>query len=187
MGRKALSALMIGALLTTATAPAFAGDDRHWRDRDDRIEDRYDRWEDRRDWREDRWERRAERRWDDRRWDDRRWDDRRGPPPWARGRGGPAFWDDRGRVIVVDRRPVYVDRRPIYAAPPRWTRYEDPYRGYVVYRDRPDVVFVHGRPYRTWYDPRRQGYYYRDNNGRDVLLGVALGAIGLAAVLAATR
>jgi hypothetical protein len=67
-------------------------------------------------------------------------------------------------------------------------RYSDYRRPHIVYYDRrPDVVYVYGRPHRYHYDQQRRHYYYRDNNGSTVVLGAALGAIGLAAILSATH
>jgi hypothetical protein len=58
----------------------------------------------------------------------------------------------------------------------------------IVYYDRrPDVVYVSGRAHRYYYHPQRRVYYYRDTRGNQVVLGAALGAVGLAAILSASR
>lgn len=178
-------------------------DRRDWRDdrRDDRRDWRDDRRDDRRDWRDDRRDWRDDRRdWrDDRRgWsrDDRRWGDSRywggydprGSAPrgwvWSNGRWVPDTWVRERAWRGAHRHQVQVYDSWRGQWNPGWSR-SGQFVGppVIYYRDRPDVVFVRGRPSQYWYDPHRQGYYTRDSDGSDILLGVAIGAIGLALAL----
>jgi hypothetical protein len=168
MSNKWISALITGALLIGQTAPAFAYD----RDRDDWHEDRQERrWDDRDD-------RRGHGRWHNERRDHDRWDDRY-------ERAG-HHWRDRDRHRVVYRHHYYAPPAAYYRGKAvRYISY--PRQNVVYYYDRPDVVYVRGAPQRYYYDNYRRGYYYKDERGNTVLLGAAIGAIGLAAVLAASR
>lgn len=90
--------------------------------------------------------------------------------PHRRGPGWGGHHRGPDRVVVIDRRDHRHHDRHHYAPPPRKV---------VVYRDR------------HHYDRYDRAYHHhhhhrRDNTG-DVLLGVGLGAVALAGVLAATR
>lgn len=172
MSHRWISALLTSALLIGQTAPAFAYDRDHNGWNDDRQERRWDDRDDRRNG-----DRRVHDRWDRAHHDDDRRD--------GRDHRGGRHWRDDDRRTVVNR---------YYYAPPaayyrgkavRYVSY--PRQNVVYYYDRPDVVYVRGAPQRYYYDNHRRGYYYRDERGNSVLLGAAIGAIGLAAVLAASR
>jgi hypothetical protein len=90
-------------------------------------------------------------------------------------------------VVVADHRGYdpYWGRRYDGRWGIRHVGYRQPH---IVYYDRrPEVIYVSGRPYRYHYHPQRRVYYYRDSQGRDIVLGAALGAVGIAAILVASR
>ncbi|MCU0881219.1 MAG: hypothetical protein MUF14_00955 [Hyphomonadaceae bacterium] len=62
-----------------------------------------------------------------------------------------------------------------------WNGYVDYNNPHVAwYRDQPDWVYVNGRQRPYYYDDYRSAYYTRDDNNAEILLGVAVAAVGLA-------
>lgn len=182
---KIISGLVASAMLLGQAAPAFAFDDdddsRRWSRSDDR-DGRWHRSHDRRDWRD---ERRDD--WRDDRRDHRRdhWRDERRHDVWRSERHRYEHWQDKRHLVPRDWRYAHGPAVVYRGKPVRYVHY--PRQNVIYYYDRPDVVYVHGAPRRYYYDTHRRGYYYKDDRGNSVLLGAALGAIGLAAVLAASR
>lgn len=181
-------------------------DDRRYDRRDDRRDDRRGGWHDNRGHDRAAWEhqRRLE---EQRRWQDqRRWSSSSGYNRHRQSSYRFSRWSEVTPVWVNQ----YYGSRPGWSySSGRWQadrsiysrayqnchrprvhvgyRYQ-PWNGYVDYnnphvawyRDQPDWVYVNGRQRPYYYDDHRSAYYTRDDNNAEILLGVAVAAVGLA-------